>query len=474
MTCPTCRTNRDGRREPCPECGAGAPDVPALEVDEGLQTTSSHEPGSNGLRVAIDPRLEYASMPAQGDPVVGLLVQIRPEGPPALAAGGPVAHVILLLDLSASMNHPDKYPMLTEALSGMLHDLKSPGARDVLLSIVLFAYGAEILLRDVPARGIDPKALLAKIDASKLRFGRYTDVAGGLDHACGIAADQLRTHKGMPTRIYVLTDGRPQDMPSARAAMARLSKLAVDVDGLAFGADADVGLLQELVSGGRGGTVKHIRPDTLSEAFDRIAEVAGRVVSNRALLDVELGHGVVGGPAFRYRPGRHRYPAPAFTDGTRFHTDLGTLESGRTYSLFFDVRLPESEPGATQIAKVLLRLPGPHGLRTFESSVSMKRTAGADLPAADHDVVAARDLLGALSAEDPAAQLRALRIRAKLYEAESRDPHVIGVIRKAIEALEREGSLTALNASERATLRSHTCTSGNGRTAPARGEFVTG
>src|SRR6185503_13631934 len=151
-----------------------------------------------------------------------------------------------------------------------------------------------------------------------------------------------RTLKAMPTRIYILTDGKPQDLPRTRAIVSRIAKLPVDVEGLAFGNDADVMLLQELVSGGRGGTVKHIRSETLSDAFDRIAEVARRVVSNRALVEFELAPGMVGNAAYRYRPGRHAFGENAFADGKTFRTDLGTLESGRTYSLLFELRVPET------------------------------------------------------------------------------------------------------------------------------------
>ena len=44
--------------------------------------------------------------------------------------------------------------------------------------------------------------------------------------------------------------------------------------------------------------------------------------------------------AYRFRPARHRYGDDAFEGGKKFVRDLGTLESGRTYSLLFQVRLP--------------------------------------------------------------------------------------------------------------------------------------
>jgi uncharacterized protein YegL len=423
----------------------------------------------------LRPRLEYGAVPRAADPLVHLLVDVTPDGPPLMdAKTGPVAHVILALDLSASMNHPDKYPVLTEALSGMLYDLAKPGSAEVLLSIVLYAYGAEVLFRDVKASTLNPRDVLASIDRSSLRFGRYTDIVGGLRESHRIARDQMKTQRSMPTRIYLLTDGRPQDMDGARARMAKIAEMPVDVDGLAFGNDADVGLLQELVAGGRGGTVKHVRSDTLSEAFDRIAEVAKRVVTNRAIFELTLAPGVVGSAAYRYRPGRHRFGEAAFGDHSTFKTDLGTLESGRTYSLLFELRLPETTSERTEVGRIQIRVPGVGGARTYDAVVGVPRPATGDLPEADSEVTAARDVLAALAGTDPETQLKALRVRRKLYIAERRDPRIVEVIEKAIASLEQEGSLAALSQAEQATLRSHTVTAGGSRPAPAKREFAAG
>jgi len=476
-TCTSCGSPRPSAEAACPRCGVapqaeGSELLTALEFEETRAMDATAAAGR--LAVEIRPRLEYAGVPAASDPVVHLMVDVTPYGPPiAEPKSGPVAHVILVLDLSASMNHPDKYPVLTEALSGMLYDLAKPGSAEVLLSVVVFAYGSETLFRDVPASKLNPRDVLAKIDRSALRFGRYTDVVGGLKRAARIAYDQLTEQKSMPTRIYLLTDGQPQDMPGSRAMMARIAKMPVDVDGLAFGNDADVGLLQELVSGGRGGTVKHVRSETLSDAFDRIAEVAQNVVSNRAQFSFELAPGVVGSGAYRYRPGRHRFGENSFGEGSAFRTDLGTLESGRTYSLLFELRLPETDADRTEIGRITLRLPGAGG-GVFEELVSVPRTEGAGVAEPDGEVVAARDVLAALSASDPKTQLRALRVRRKLYIAERRDPHVVAVIDKAIASLEQAGSLAALSAAEQATLRSHTVTAGGSRPAPARRELAAG
>ncbi|MCG3134116.1 MAG: hypothetical protein HMLKMBBP_01402 [Planctomycetes bacterium] len=452
--------------EPAPDSGpvlepmsADDSEAPVLrpvefaDDDESPDTTADIEPV-----VAVTSSCDIASAPRREEPIAHVLVTFSPAGPPVIdPKAGPVAHVILALDVSGSMNRADKYPLLTQALSEMLYDLKRPGAPDVLLSVVLFAYGAETVLRDVPASKLDPREVLRKIDQSKLRFGRYTDVVGALGRAGRIAYDAVRTNKAMPVRIFLLTDGRPQDMEGARAVVERIRKMPVDVDGFAFGVDADVGALQELVSGGRGGTVKQIRSDTIVEAFGRIPEAAARVVASKAIVDVELAPGVVGGSVWRYRPGRHRF-TDAFAGGPRFTTDLGTLEAGRTYSMLLQVRLPEARGDESPVGRVTVRIPGWGGPRTFEAHLAVGRHEGGATHSLEGEAATARDVLAAMGDADPREQLRALKIRRQIYAAERRDPEIIAVISRAIAELEEKGTLAALSGSDQAALMSHTCT----------------
>jgi hypothetical protein len=422
-----------------------------------LGTTTSNAPAF--LDVAIDARFDVDSACADGDPAVDLLVTMTPMGTPLLRPSkGPIAHVVLALDVSASMNDPAKYPMLCRALVGMLDDLHRRDSTPVLLSVVVFAYGAQTLFRAVPAKELSARRLLDALDSCPLRFGRYSDVAGALSRAGRIAYDSIKSNKAMPVRICLLTDGRPQDVPAAHAMMSLIHKLPVDVDGIGFGDDADVPCLKTLVVGGRGGTVKHVRAETIGEAFGRIGESAQRVIAPRALLELELRGGVIGGLAYRFRPARHRYGNHAFDMGKRFVKDLGTLESGRTCSLLFQIRLPVARGSETEVGRLTLRVPGFGGPRVFEKSVSIARHVGGPLVEKDPEVVAARDVLEALDNDDPAATLRALQTRRQIYEREQRDPHVLVVIDRAIDELQRHGSLAALSAADHSTLVSHTLT----------------
>jgi hypothetical protein len=288
-------------------------------------------------------------------------------------------------------------------------------------------------------------------------------MVGALKKAARIARDQINAHKAMPVRICILTDGRPQDMDGTRHVLAVLRTNPVDVDGLAFGSDADIAALQDLVQGGRGGTVKHVRPDSIGEAFGRMAETVAHVITNRAIFEFELQPGVVGGAAYRYRPARHRFGDDAFQAGRIFRTDLGTLETGRRYSLLFQLRLPSTKSSESEVGRITVRLPGYGGARTFETLVSIPRHDGTQVHTPDREVQAAHDVLAALGAADPSDQLRALRARQKLYEAERRDPVLIHAIERAINELQETGTLARLSKDEQAVILSHTCTVGGAR-----------
>ena len=129
----------------CSRCGGVlGEDATCYCVDVTLQTEL--EPVGE-LDIGLIPRFELASAPAYTEAPVHMLLTIAPRGPPIVdASTGPVAHVILALDVSASMNDPLKYSKLTEALHTMIYRLQAPDAAQVLVSVILFAYGAETIM----------------------------------------------------------------------------------------------------------------------------------------------------------------------------------------------------------------------------------------------------------------------------------------------------------------------------------------
>ncbi len=426
-----------------------------LDIDDVDVDTSADE----AVNVGIDARYEYAGAPRDGEPVVHALLELTPRGRGLMhGEGGPVSHVILALDVSASMNEPDKFPLLLEALRRMLYDLQDPDAPDVLISVVAFAKGAKRLIDGVAARNLDPRDVEATLRASPLLFGRYTDFAGALLRAGRIAFDSHAANRRLPLRIVALTDGRPQDFERAARAMTMVQRIPVDVDCLAFGDDADVLTMKRLLCGRRGGTVKHIDAESIGDAFARVADVAQRVVAKRCIVDVELVGGVVGGEVWRHRPGRHAFGRSAFALGVRFQADLGTLQRGRTYSLVLQLRLPTTEADETEIGRVVVRIPGEGGAQSFEHRLWLPRHAGGALPEPDPEVRGAVEIVSGIDTADVEKVLASLIARRELHAAERRSLRLVRLLDKAIEAVRRTGSLDALSKAEFAALSAHTRT----------------
>ncbi|MCT2398130.1 YfbK domain-containing protein [Novosphingobium mangrovi (ex Huang et al. 2023)] len=107
----------------------------------------------------------------------------------------PPANLVFLLDVSGSMNSPDKLPLLKTALSGLAGEL---GPKDQV-SIVVYAGAAGLVLQPTN----DPRKIRAALD--RLQAGGSTAGAAGLKLAYNIARDNFI--EGGVNRVLIGTDG---------------------------------------------------------------------------------------------------------------------------------------------------------------------------------------------------------------------------------------------------------------------------
>src|SRR5262245_56959437 len=108
-TCLTCGTAPAPNEKTCPEgggmnttddVGEAAELLRALKFEEEGVPVARALPDEDAVHVDVRVRPEFASAPRTMDPMMSLLVDLTPSGPPIVrAGGGPVAHVILLLDV---------------------------------------------------------------------------------------------------------------------------------------------------------------------------------------------------------------------------------------------------------------------------------------------------------------------------------------------------------------------------------------
>lgn len=109
----------------------------------------------------------------------------------------PPANLVLLLDVSGSMNEPDKLPLVVRSMELLLDSLKPTDT----VGIVVYAGAAGTVLEPTPAR--DKQKILAALHS--LRPGGSTAGAEGIERAYQLAEGHFR--KGGVNRILLCTDG---------------------------------------------------------------------------------------------------------------------------------------------------------------------------------------------------------------------------------------------------------------------------
>ncbi len=109
----------------------------------------------------------------------------------------PPANLVFLVDVSGSMDQPNKLPLVKQALSLLTAQLRA----DDLVAIVTYAGAAGIHLESTS--GEDRRHILKAIDS--LRAGGGTNGAGGIVAAYDVAKRAYITH-GV-NRVVLCTDG---------------------------------------------------------------------------------------------------------------------------------------------------------------------------------------------------------------------------------------------------------------------------
>ena len=195
------------------------------------------------------------------------LMHVGIKGYDVAPAAAPHANLVFLIDVSGSMDEPDKLPLLKSAFRLLVEKLK---AEDTV-SIVTYAGNAGTVLEPTAIR--DKAKILSAIDT--LQPGGSTAGAQGLEAAYNLA--QQAFVKGGVNRVMLATDGDFNVGPSSdddlKATIAAKRKSGIFLSVLGFGrGNYNDALMQTLAQNGNG-TAAYI--DTLAEAQKSLVEEAG-------------------------------------------------------------------------------------------------------------------------------------------------------------------------------------------------------
>ena len=401
------------------------------------------------LRVRCTPVFQQVSFFADDDPLAQMLVEFEAESDQREAQPKIPADIFLVLDVSGSMNAPDRYPLLRRAVQEFLQKIE-PEDR---VGMVVFSTSSDLispLLLGADAYQ-NSTWLLDRMDKSPKMFGGGTYLGPGLQEAL------TQLQKSPPNRVrrvYVLTDGEIHDAEVCQSTLAPFREHKLEVQVYGFGTAFNAEKLKLLVSDQLGGSVKPICNEVdIINTFAHIAEMNRRIIADDAVFTLSLDHEIDCGDAWAFRP-QERYLGRVANRIVR--REIGALEAKRVYSFLVELRLPPVESLSpndprTKIGTVTISWNGGE-----ESVVLYANRHVSAQPIEDmtrvKEAFAILDLMRRKG--DKAAELVAMKARLELATREGRDVGLIEALEKQLDVLEGRASARAISQADRQYLAS--------------------
>ncbi len=284
-----------------------------------------------------------------------LLVRVGIKAYDRPAEALPPANFVFLVDVSGSMDEPNKLPLLKQALKLMVDRLRPVDH----VSLVTYASGTQVVLR--PTSGRDKATIRVAID--QLVAGGSTAGAAGIQLAYQMA--EVGFIPGGINRILLATDGDFNvgitDFAQLRGMVAEKRKSGVSLSTFGFGeANLNDALMEQLADSGDG---NYSYIDTLNEARKVLVEQASAtfsIVARDVKVQMEFNPAVVG----EYRLIGYEDRMLAREDFHNDRVDAGEIGAGHTVTALYEVSLA-GHPGLlgeTRYGRaVTARSAGDHG-----------------------------------------------------------------------------------------------------------------
>lgn len=257
------------------------------------------------------------------------LVLVGVQGKEVSTENLPPANLVFLLDVSGSMNDPQKLPLLKESLRALVQKALRP---QDYVAIVVYAGAAGLVLPPTP--GSDPETILKALN--ELEAGGSTAGGEGLRLAYQVARQHRRP--GGNNRIILATDGDFNVGEQSEADMERLitkerdSGVFLSVLGFGSGNLQD-NLMEQLADKGNG---NYAYIDQLAEAERVLVQQFGGTLFTLAKdvkVQVEFNPAVVR----EYRLLGYENRLLAAEDFNDDHKDAGELGAGQQVTALYEV-----------------------------------------------------------------------------------------------------------------------------------------
>jgi len=318
------RQLREGRR-PSPD---------SVRLEEMINYFDYHyDAPSPGDAHPFRANVEIASCPWRPE---HRLVRIGLKGMEIPRDERPATNLVFLLDVSGSMNEPDKLPLVKEGLKRLVENLTV----DDRVAIVVYA-GASGLVLDSTFVS-DKETILGALD--RLSAGGSTNGGAGIELAYSVA--QQHFIKEGVNRVILATDGDFNVGVTNRGDLIRLAeekaKSGVFLTALGFGmGNLKDDTIEQIANKGNG---MYAYIDTIEEAQKvLINQLSGSLVTiaKDVKIQVEFNPAIV--KSYRLLGYENRMLAARdFNDDTK---DAGEIGAGHTVTALYEVELASTEDG---------------------------------------------------------------------------------------------------------------------------------
>ncbi|MBY3100301.1 VWA domain-containing protein [Rhizobium laguerreae] len=311
--------------------GGAMPDPQSVRVEEMINYFPFDWPGPDNADQPFKATVTVMPTPWNRDTE---LMHVAIKGYDIAPATTPHANLIFLIDVSGSMDEPDKLPLLKSAFRLLVNRLKA----DDTVSIVTYAGNAGTVL--TPTRVAEKSKILSAID--RLEPGGSTGGAEGIEAAYNLAKQGFV--KDGINRVMLATDGDFNVGPSSDEDLKRIieerRKDGIFLTVLGFGrGNLNDSLMQTLAQNGNG-SAAYI--DSLAEAQKTLVEEAGSTlfpIASDVKFQVEFNPERIA----EYRLIGYETRALKREDFNNDRVDAGDIGSGHSVTAIYEIT-PKGSP----------------------------------------------------------------------------------------------------------------------------------
>jgi Ca-activated chloride channel family protein len=301
------------------------PQKDAVRVEELINYFDYDYPAPAGRERPFEPSVTVIDSPWKKG---NKLVHIGIRGHDIDATEKPRSNLVFLLDVSGSMNAPDKLPLMVNSMKLLLGSLQPEDT----VAIVTYAGASGTVLE--PTKVAEKHKILAALD--RLRAGGSTAGAAGIRQAYALAEGTF--DKAAVNRVILATDGDFNvgitNREELRGFVERKRKSGIFLSVLGFGqGNLNDHLMQALAQNGNG-VAAHI--DTLNEARKVLVEEASSTlfpIAKDVKIQVEFNPATVA----EYRLVGYETRSLKREDFANDKVDAGDIGAGHTVTAIYDI-----------------------------------------------------------------------------------------------------------------------------------------